>query len=394
MKILLRATELLYAAALIVGVNVAFAETASATEIRSCIEPRLAQLEVGFTLTHHRVRTDADSECAASPSGGASIDGSNNIIKHYQDPGVRSHVRSMLATMASQGAKIIRTIVWYRHTEDEAMSRRPNDPLGLLIASAGKLPDKHVNNLFDYVSDAKSMGYTRFIVVLSAQGRSNPKCKRLEWGDCYTDEYLGLTWSVTSQVVRALRNPVLSGIDVIFDISPEACFPPVPKLLVDKNLEAYSRFMIQNYRDSFGDKKFISSCGVGNVDRAMQGLAGQVALYKELKVQPGAIDLHVYDTDAAKVKNLLIKADQLAHELRVPLDIAETYYDHPNIFGTISALLSSNALGTLREILVFPRKNKSACQIGVSPPYSIERVDSHLQRRNSFGQRAGVCAKD
>jgi hypothetical protein len=274
------------------------------------------------------------------------------------------------------------------------MLNRPTDPLGMLVATNGKLPVEQVNNIVAYVTDAKSIGYERFIIVLGPQGTSNPKCKRLEWGDCYNQKYLNLTWSVTDQVVRAVQLPSLSGIDVVFDISPEACFPPSPKELVDKNLESYSRYMIRNYRDTLGGQKFFSSCGAGNADRAILGLSGQQRMFNELDVRPSSIDIHVYDTDAAKVKKLLINADRVARELQVPLDVHETYYDHPNIFSTVSELLSSEELTSLRAILVFPRKNKSPCQIDVAPPYSMGTVNKHLKRYNDAGSPLEVCFVD
>ena len=45
-----------------------------------CVLPQLASLEIGFTLTHETVDTEAEDACTAKQGGGASVDGVNNIV--------------------------------------------------------------------------------------------------------------------------------------------------------------------------------------------------------------------------------------------------------------------------------------------------------------------------
>jgi hypothetical protein len=275
--------------------------------------------------------------------------------------------------MNAAGASVLRTIMWFRHAEDEAMARRTRDPLGLQIASDGKLEPWVLNNLAAYARDARLNGYRRMIVVLSAQGTANPKCRRGgEWGACYDDRLIHNTWSVIAQVVSHLKSADLAGMDMTYDISPTSCVPEKSKLDVDRKLEAYSRYMVMQYQQRFQDSKFITSCGGANDKRAAEGVIARAKMFRELGVKPAAIDLHLYETDRHDAIQLGKTANNEARALGVPLIIAETYFDHPSAFEL--ARSRRKELPQLSTMLVFPRLTSSACQFSVAPPYVLEPI--------------------
>ncbi|MGH8468115.1 MAG: hypothetical protein ACREVY_03690 [Gammaproteobacteria bacterium] len=358
----------------------------------TCVSPQVASLDIGFTLTHETVDTEAEDACTEKQGGGASVDGVNNIVRHYDDPALRGRVQSLLRKMATDGARAMRTIVWFRHAEDAEMAARPKDPLGLLIATDGKLDSNEVSNIVNYVSDARDLGYRRFFVVVGPQGTSNPKCRKGGvWGACYNERFLQQSWSVISQVVTALHTPQLSKIEVIVDLSSENCADSLSKMPVYRNMTNYTRYMLARYRERFDDHQFIASCGTGSEKVIFPTLASQENLFRELGMRPASVDVHIYETDQRIIRQLLITANATARRLGVPLDILETYYDHPNIFRIVSDMKSANQLASLRDILVWPRRVRSACQIDVRAPYAMNRFDTELGRRTPEGRILPTC---
>lgn len=293
--------------------------------------------------------------------------------------------------MKNDGASAMRGYLWYRHAEDTAFQLRRGDPIGLLVAADGKLPERDVSNFAAIVSDAKKLGYRRFVVLFGVQGSANTKCRKgNEFGGCYKSQLDGLTWGVTKQVVRALQPIASSDFDIVYDIAPESC-PAGSKLLVDKILATEQRTRATQYRDEFGDKHFIMSCGAGRAARGIAGIRAVASLYRELRIRPAAIDVHVYELEPDKVVDILTAANRAAAELGVPFDINETYYDHPNLFTAIARMESVNQLPALRQVLIFPLHARSNCQIDVSAPYDIAAMNKHLGRFSSSGSALPAC---
>jgi len=375
-----------------VAITPVFAAASDPVANGSCISPQLASLDIGFTLTHETVDTEAEAGCSANLGAGATIDGTKNVVKHYDDPALRQRVESLLNRMATEGAKAARTIVWFRHANEEVMANRPADHLGMLVATNGKLPMEEVTNIVNYVSDAQAAGYSRFFVVVGPQGTSNPKCRKgTEWGGCYNEEFLGRTWSVIEQVATALHSPKLSKIEAIIDLSSENCAEANTNKLVYLNKLNFTRYMITRYRDKFGDHRFIASCGPGTEKVIFPALTSQESLFRELGVRPASVDIHIYETDPEMTRRFLLTADATARRLGVPLDILETYYDNTDILRLVSDLKSKNLLPSLRDLLVFPKKFGSSCHIDVPAPYDMKLLDIRLGRRTQDGQMLPVC---
>jgi hypothetical protein len=344
------------------------ADAAAAPDGRIAAEP--GHPRFGFTLTHYIARTDAEAECSRERTGGASVTADWNILRGYGDDGVHERVKAALANGVSQGARSVRTILWYRHAEDEQMARRRKDPLGLAVASDGALGREVIGNLLGYIDDARKAGFERFFVVIGPQGTANPKCRRKQWGDCFDERLLELNWKVVQQVHEAVFSSD-RGIDVVLDVAPTACPSPAGHAILDKNLATASRFILETYKRKFDDRHFIASCGVVHARRDLVKVTGRVTLFQELGLKPAGLDVHIYETEPSRVTATLVESSKEAARLAVPLIVAETFYDHPNIFAAVRELKVSGKLGDLSDLLAFPRRTGSRCQIGVSAPYDL-----------------------
>jgi hypothetical protein len=335
-------------------------------------------IELGFSLDFTKLNAERAATCTVPPSRpsmGAETavsSADDNIILHYSTPEVRNRAREELSAMARQGAVALRTHVWYRHAEDGTMAERMarvNDPLGLLVAQSGRLPSGSIDNLIGYLSDAAKLGYRRAVIVVSAQGTANPKCRQGEWGACYDRSLDGASWKVMEQIASAIAARKPKGLETAIDVSPEGCFDPASPLLVDRNLESFTRFMVTNYSKRFGDRNFLVSCGAGRTPRVLPQLTALRTLYAETGTVPASVDVHVYEKDPGGILRILAASENLSRALGVPLDVNETYSDHQTFFT-----LLMNTPTSLRGLMVFPREVASHCQINVAAPYPIAQI--------------------
>jgi hypothetical protein len=345
------------------------------------------QIRIGFTLTHIRVSPD---ETACETDKVASLSAADNIVLHMQDPTMRAQVDADLRQMASQGATVIRTIVWYR--TDSGGQAGGRNPLGTLDASDGTLPQQVLSNLSAYIGDAARAGYKRFVIVSGAQGAGNPKCHKITWGDCFDANLMPADWSVTRQLILAGRAAEKNGISVIVDIASESCFLPQPRLAVGANLRRYDAYMLGQYASQFHDSKFIMSCGAGKgrIRGVLAELENEVHLFQQMNVRPAELDIHIYRNDPAQIGQLLLAAQSDATQLGVPFSVNETAYDKQALFSTVATLASQGELPSLRDVLIWPKHTGSPCAVDVSAPYDFsaeKAVLGNLVRRDS----AAVC---
>jgi hypothetical protein len=330
-------------------------------------------LLVGFALDFFSVSNSPSAAVAKNPL--TSPD--ENILLHAGDPGALPRLRDLIVPMRQEGAAVLRLHVWYRHAED-TLYQPKKDPLGLLVATNGRLPDSDIKHLLAVASTVRAAGYQRLVVVLSPQGSSNPKARRgLVYGAGYDPRLDPLTWGVTEQVVRALHPLGGPDFDIDYDIAPETC-PGGTKLLDDKIVAAYQRKMGANYWAEFHDHQFIMSCGAGRAVRGIPALRANETLYRDLGTRPASIDVHIYEPDSAKAVQIVVAANQVAVDLGVPLDINETFYDHPNLFASIRRMRAAHQLPALRQILFWPLRAGSKHAIDLSAPYDIGAVRGSL----------------
>jgi hypothetical protein len=374
--------------------NTAIAE-AQITSASACVSPDLARLNVGFTLTHVAVHTDALSLCGADR--GATLKADDNIVLHYDRPEMRQRVRAMLRQMAQEGARSARVILWYRLAEDEPMARTAarRDPLGYPVASGGALPQAYLGNLVAFASDVASAGYTRFYVNIGPMGTSNPTTSaqdcRPELPNCYNARFLPAVWSVARQVITRLRRELGGRIDLVFDIASEKCFVPNSPTELEKNLATFTRYIVSQYAAAFGSGGFVVSCIGVRSARALANLQAIASLYRELRVRPAAIDIHLYAKDAQVAQSILLAADYVAAQLQVPLDMSETTANDPMLAHLVEQLADAGRLTNLRTMMIFPHSPDAICHADVSPPYDITLLEKWLGLLNNAGARTPAC---
>jgi len=362
-----------------------------------CLGPGLANLSIGFTLTHLDVAPEHLFTCGGGSRPGAMVTGSGNILLHYDDPAVAQRTQAALQTMASQGATVMRVLLWFVHAEDAEMApRAASSTIGLAVARGGRLPDKIVHNLLALIADARRAGYRRIYVALGMQGAAMPQCRTAAaaWGGCYNPQFLGLTWSVERQIADTVR-VVNSSIQVILDIAVEECYVANSPMLVDRNKEQFTRFMVKQYRDTYHDQNFIVSCGAGDgaVARVASALASLRDLYMQLGIRPYAIDIHNYAKDPNKSEQIMLLAHRIAQEVGVPLIIGETWPDFTTVYDVTDRLQRSGQLSSLHDLLIWPGHAGSVCHpnIALEPPYDMASVGRKLGLMGADSRRLPTC---
>jgi hypothetical protein len=342
-------------------------------------------IALGFTLSHIDVAPEGSIACNGGSRAGAPVEGGRNVLLHYDDPAIAGETRSALRVMAAQGASVVRDILWYYHTEDRLTAARDRvSPLGLAPATNGKLPGQVLRNLIAYIRDAQQAGYIRFYVALGVQGSALPQCRKgaAGWGECFDPRFLAPTWSVTRQVVEAVRSARLN-IKVIFDIAIEQCYVPASRLLADRNKQEFTRYMVRNYNAVFHDRNFIVSCGASAgaaaAPRLDASLKALVQLFTELGIRPDAIDIHNYAEAMPQTREILQDANSAAERLGVPLVIGETWFNSPSIYNAVGDLLSDRQL-SIRDLIIWPGVAHSACRpdITMRPPFDMDSVSRKI----------------
>lgn len=329
-----------------------------------------APFAVGFVLTHVKARCIGQDGPAHKDLG---VRPEDYVVAHYDDPEVRSSVRAALDQMHGQGASIMRTNLWFRHAEDIQMARAP-DPLGMLVASDGRLPAAKLANLVRLASDARSSGYTLFGVAIGPQGRSNPKCREGGvFGACYDPGLLERSWSVVDQTAAALLPLRTPGFQVVLDISPENCPDGEAGPLVERNEEAFTKAIVGRFARKYGTG-FFASCGGAPPSRGARGLQALARIYREMNVRPALIDVHLYERNSNAVDAELINADRVAGGFGVPLYVMETYADDSVLFAEAERLKRARQAANLAGVMIWPLDAGAACQISISPPYDFRRI--------------------
>ncbi|HEX5455293.1 MAG TPA: hypothetical protein VFX06_16005 [Stellaceae bacterium] len=332
---------------------------------------RPAEINIGYTITHVQVATDADAACAARGKG-AAVSGQDALIAHYNDPQVRGAAIDDLGDLRRAGASVVRTVFWVSQAADVSLNKSasPRGPLARMIARNGILPEQYPKNLARFAADVQQAGYKLLVVVFGNQGRSAPHCRSAgRWGECYDPAYDARTWSAMAEMIRAVKTESLPRLRVVFDIAGEYCFANKPKMLVERNAEHYVRYMTARYHETFGDHNYIVSCLAGAHQAALAEAAipYSAAFLSRLSPKPAFFDLHVYLNSPAPIEQVLVAADAAARRLGVPLIIGETFANNVVLFDVIKHMRAANRLDSLQDILVWPLRMGSKCSIDLKP---------------------------
>jgi hypothetical protein len=325
---------------------------------------------LGFTLTH------TDVHCNKARAGGqvrkgAGVDDAHNIVLHYDQPDIRARTRTILAGMIGEGARLVRTILWFRDTtQDDKPSGA--DVLGLLRAHDGTLPEQKVQNIVAFASDARAAGYRELVLVPGPLIEASPKCRAVEFGACFDETTLGRTWSLVAQIKRAIQPLSTSRFRILLDIGPETC-PTISRQPVGRTLAQYTEFMIAHYSREFHDGEFIVSCGGGaTATQGLTRLRALASLYRQLHVKPAGLDLHMYFENPSDYGTALAGAEAEAEHLNTNLFVLETYLDNGPMFDALRRLRDAAKLDRLSMLAVWPLKSNAGCQLSEGAPFPLD----------------------
>jgi hypothetical protein len=343
--------------AILAALVLAFATTAAADA---------PGLRLGVALSHLK------ADCAAAEQGprrASGVQASDNIILNYDRPQVRAETRADLAAMKRQGASMVRATLWFHHAEDVRLGRRA-ESLGIAEASGGRLEPSTAANLAAYAADVRGAGYGVFAIAVGEQGQGNPKCREGQvWGDCYQPQLFDLSWQVVDQVASALLPLQRPGFSVLIDISPENC-PSVggPELVSTQT--AYTRDMAIRFAGKY-PSGWMVSCGGRPVARGLAGLKALDRIFHQAGVRPSAIDIHLYDSDAGDIDQVLGAGERMARRYGAPLYVMETDADNLALWREAQRLRATGRTPSLAGVGIWPKRAADACHIALSPPYDL-----------------------
>jgi hypothetical protein len=301
----------------------------------------------------------------------------DNIVLDYAVPAVRDVVKRTLAAMRAQGAGIVRTILWFRHVNANGRTLPSGaDVLGLLPATDGRLPVPVLQNIVTYASDVRNAGFRFLFLPIGPQVEANPKCRRLQWGDCFDAKTMALSWPVIDQVERAVRPLNAPGFHVMLDIAPEDCPEVASKDPIAQTMRDYARYMVTRFSAAYG-RDFIVSCGGGpSAAVALRRVDAMAQLYRGTAVRPAALDVHIYDQPAGEIEKTLLGVEARAERMAVPFYVLETYHDHPDLFRSVRRLRRDGRLSSLQILAVFPLDHDRGCQESLVAPYSLDALQA------------------
>jgi hypothetical protein len=339
-----------------------------------------SKLLIGFTFTHLHAECASDRRSAAGVHRDAGVKAADNVLLNYASDDVRARARQILASMRQEGAEIARTIVWLRLGEPGGRPAGP-EVLGLLPAPHGRLAPDLLRNIASYADDVRAAGYRVLVLPISSQIRGTPKCRRLEWGDCFDPDTLPQTWTAVDQIEQTVAKIRTAEFRIILDIAPESCPEPESRQPIHETLATYTRFMVRHFAAAHGDN-FIVSCGAGptaaTAERRLHALGN---LYQVTGARPLALDIHIYDQKTSdSIRQTLLATEAEARRLGVPFYILETYADNPTLIAAVRELRARGELPSLQMMAAFPLKLLANCQESLSPPFSLAPLRAAKQK--------------
>jgi hypothetical protein len=317
---------------------------------------------LGMTFTHYKI--DPNAICTNGRES-AQVMAEGSIIAQYDAPAVRETVRDDLAQTKSAGFDLIRTVIWF--TED-----RINVPWGQIKAPLNSLD---AQNIAQYGADIKAAGFQRWMVVLGPGVRSSPVCKIRTWGDCWLPQRTDPDIAFVEAVYRDIHSLAGPNFEIEYDLSGELCPSQYLSSSTNQNIDSYLSKLIVSFRKIAPDAPIHVSCGGFSDDRAEKVLM----LFKTLGIAPNAIDIHLYDVDAAMIRRKLLPAAELAKEYDIPLEIGEMQYENDRQAKVIGELARQYSIN-FSELIQWPRTGLTKCQINVNPPFSDRVIESEIVR--------------
>jgi hypothetical protein len=316
----------------------------------------------GVTYTHYQL--DPNAVCRNGKESAAVL-AEGAIIPNYDNQAVRERVRGQLAAMRVAGVNMIRTVLWY--TQDRIIA-----PWGQLSVP---LRSEDAKRLEAFGEDIRVAGFEHWLLAFSPGNRNNPACAIKTWGDCYDASREAASFDFIRSVHEALKPLGGPGFKLEYDLASERCPSRWLPDQANQNITTYLTHLLQWYSKNLSSTDFHVACGGLAEDR----MAALLAIYDAAGVKPNAIDIHFYDTDPAKIEPKLVPAARMARERGVPLIIGEMLYENPLQIEAISSIAAQNDICPA-QIIEWPLRSKSLCQMNVQPPFSPELLRSKIPR--------------
>lgn len=307
---------------------------------------------LGITYTHFalamtRVGACATESRAATMEGGAAI-------PQYNIPKVRELVRKQLKAIAKAGFDSLRTIIWFsRVVGDGMVSSRESDAQAVQEKVA----------LFS--EDVANAGFKHWTVVFGAQGKNSPRCRKIDWGDCFDPSLTDENW----EFIRRLRLVIgrVSGerINVSYDLVSEGCPSRYLKSRYYDRLFAYDQVILSRYSELFGQLDARISCANGDIERIDRLLE----LYSSVNFRSDILDVHIYDTSQSSMYKTMEAILDAATKNGMKIVIGEMVYHNEAQIAAIDAFIKRYP-NSIYEILQWPiQKPDTRCHMDVSPPF-------------------------
>jgi hypothetical protein len=281
-------------------------------------------------------------------------DGGPGIVA-YGNTG-RRVIRQELAAMRASGIQTLRTFIWNMHDAS-------GQTWGAVSSAGGRLGPTETQNLINYVSDVRNLGFTRLEVAFSPQGANDPiGYPQNNYDPSLFDE----NW----QVIRYVRGIVkqYGPIDTRFDLLNEGAASDY--LATKAQLEDYVARLYSNYVDAFGNADVTVSSIVGANDQSR--IANLIDTLRSTgRPLPTWFEVHSYSADVLDDLRAT-DATLTAKGLSQPITLGETYYDDPSAASAVATFAATSSR-PLDEVLAWPLQRGSTCQNwSVSAPYKAD----------------------
>jgi len=283
------------------------------------------------------------------------------IIPNYDKVDVRQEVQRDLAQIKRGGFNMVRTVLWF--TQDKIIA-----PWGQLHAP---LNAADAQRILEFGRDVRSAGFEKWLIVTNPGIRNNPACRIKVWGDCYEPSREAANFDFI-RAVHELLAPLGTGkFRIEYDLSGELCPSQWLTPLANANIKTYVTDLIRWYSTEVSKTDFHISCGGLASDRT----ALLLSIFDGAGVKPNEIDIHLYDTDPNVIAKKVLPAAPMARQRHIPLVIGEMQYENPAEVSAIRALAARYGI-CFSEIIEWPLRGQSMCQINVQPPFSSQLLQS------------------
>lgn len=261
-------------------------------------------------------------------------------------------IRQQLAAMRAAGIQSLRTFIWNTHDAG-------GQGWGVVSSAGGRLSPAETTNLINFVSEVRSLGFTRLEVAFSPQGPNDPIG---EPGTTYDPSLFDENWQLISYVRGIVKQ--YGPLDTRFDILNEGA--PFSFLPTKTQLADYVARMYSNYVDTFGNTDVTVSANPPVNDQS--DITNLIDTLRSTgRPLPTWFEMHIYSADPLGDLRA-IDATLNAEGLSQPITVNETYYNDPSAASAVETFETTSSR-PLDEVSAWPLRSGDTSNCFVPPPY-------------------------